>query len=240
MNRTARMIELAREMPVAVRVLQDGVPPGDLDGPSTWEIWNPADALTHCAEWLRVDLERVARAGELVPVMKEGELEVKNREFYAAHAGKTWDEATARFGETADAVLGLLQHADEGLVETAVRYSNGTERPIWRSLAGHCGLHISWHLGIILGRHGASSAALEYAQRVHKLSLPIGEDARWKAANQYDLAVSYAWAGHPSDALRELRNAFAHQPDLREFAGTDEDLVSLRDRDDFQQELQAT
>ena len=69
-------------------------------------------------------------------------------------------------------------------------------------------------------------------------SRTLSDDPRWLAANCYDLAVSYAQADRPVDALRELEASVAFNPAIRDIAPEDEELQILWEREDFRRVIE--
>jgi hypothetical protein len=118
---------------------------------------------------------------------------------------KSWDDAKNFLTQTFNDLRKRIQAMEPGELDRPLAYSDGTERPLWRGLGGQVGLHLSWHLGILLFRHGSASTAVEIEESVFSLSRDLGDDDAWKAVNHYDLACAYAQAGQEDNALKELK-----------------------------------
>lgn len=233
MNRIQILKTLAAECKTAVLQTENALVAKDLEGESSWEIWNAADAVTHCTEWLAIDVGRMDKPDEVIPIMQPGDLERINRDFYARHQGKPWAEAKLLFTRTADRISEKFDAIGQAGLNRTLSYSDGRQRPLWWSPAGHLGMHVAWHLGIILRRGRKIELSVSLAEDIVGRSVMISDDPKWLSANHYDLAVAYAQALRPIEAMTELEKSFSLYPQNRQIAPEDDDLEPLRDRDDF-------
>jgi hypothetical protein len=233
MNHKPAVLSLAEKMISTVARTEQAIPATALDAPSSWETWNAADALYHCAAWLEKDLHRLHNPGEIIPIFDSEELEKVNREIYLRHRGRTWADAKAELERIVGDIIAKIESMSEGELNQTLKYRDGRTRPLWWGVAGHLGLHVAWHLGMVLRRAGRIELSVSVTEDIVAESQVLSDDARWLAANRYDLAVAYAQAGRAEDALRELAESFRLNPGIREFAPEDDDLEPLWENDDF-------
>lgn len=234
MNRIPAIRALADNLHSAITRVESALPSHALDGDGSWEAWNAADAMNHCAWWLGRDLQLLDNPGETIPIIDSGELERMNREIYELHRGQAWADARNLLLGTAGELAARIESMTEDQVTRILTYSDGRQRPLWWGLSGHLGLHVAWHLGIVLRLHGQGELLVSISEDTVSRSKALSDDPRWLAANHYDLAVAYAWAQRPLDAVGELKESFRLVPENRDSALEDDDLESLRDREDFQ------
>jgi hypothetical protein len=233
MNLKSNLLSLSAETLRAVNRTEEALPHDALDGPSSWDVWNAADAVTHCAAWLETDRKRLDDPQQIIPILSEEELEQINRDIFNTHKHTAWVDAKTHLTETVDRIRTRLDLMSDHQLRLTVKYSDGRERPLWWSLAGHLGLHVGWHIGILMRRQGMMDVAVAIVEGIVATSRTLSDDPRWLAANCYDLAVSYAQADRPLDALRELEASVAFNPAIREVAPEDEELKTLWERQDF-------
>jgi hypothetical protein len=233
MNFKSILMSLSAEMIRAVNRTEDALPQDALEGPSSWEVWNAADAVTHCAAWLEKDRRRLDNPDEMIPIISDEELVEINRHIYETHQGTAWANAKEKLEHTRARITARLDSMSEDELRATLKYSDCRQRPLWWSPAGHLGLHVAWHLGIILNRHGSADLSVTIAEDIVSISKTLGDDPKWLSANSYDLAVSYARAGRLLEALGELKASLSFNPAVRDFAKQDEELQILWDREDF-------
>jgi hypothetical protein len=235
MHRKQILEALTEQCTAAVRRTGEALDQKNLEGESSYEVWNGADAITHCAEWLEIDRKRMDNPDEVIPIMQPGDLERINRGFYDEHRGTSWGEAKSMLTRTVASIYQKIDAMGDAGLNRTLSYSDGRQRPLWWGLAGHLGLHVGWHLGIILRRGHQTELSVSLVKDFVDSSVKLSDDPKWLSANHYDLAVAYAQARRPLDAIAELDKSFSLYPQNRKIAVEDEDLEPLWERDDFKQ-----
>ncbi|AHC14122.1 TPR end-of-group domain-containing protein [Salinispira pacifica] len=235
MSRKAALAALADEMITSVNRAGNELPVAALDGPGSWEVWNCADAVSHCSAWLEQDLDRLKSPGQVIPIIESDELEQTNRKIYEKYQKLPWVKAKEMLVQITADISREVKSMTEAELDQTGSYSDGRTRPLWWGMAGHLGLHVAWHLGIVLRRHDLEELSVSITEDVVARSAALSDNPMWLAANHYDLAAAYAQTEHPEEAMQELEESFRHNPGLREFASEDDDLQNLRYRDDFRE-----
>lgn len=211
-----------REMEAELIAACDDSPPA---GPDTWTVRDHLAHVAHYCEHAASVLD-AARSGGPMPADAEAELDERNARILAENRGVPAAEAVRRANESYDALVRAVERcSDEDLLKPR---SPGSDLPVWRLVPGcawgHLGQHLAhWHLD-----RGETDAAERAARRVHEIDQAGVDDVRQRAAATFNLGCFYATTGRPDQALALVVEAVERDPDLREWAPQDPDLVSIR------------
>jgi tetratricopeptide (TPR) repeat protein len=210
-----------REMEAALLAACDDSP---AVAPGAWTV---RDHLAHIAHYCdyAADVLDATRTGTPVPEDAEADLDARNARIFAENRGVAAAEAVARANAAHDRLVQAVERcSDDDLVRPR---SPESDVPVWRLVPGcawgHVGQHLAhWHLD-----RGEPVAAERAARRVHEIDTVNLEDPRQRAAATYNLGCFYATTGRPDEALALVREALTADPDLRDWARQDPDLVSI-------------
>lgn len=198
----------------------------------TAERWAPKEVIAHLGFWKRRQAERlraIAR-GEAPPDLASWE--TLNTESWPELARLTWDESVARSDEATRELIAALEAFPATLL-TGDQAREQTDRII-NSTLGNSSEHVSIHMSDYYLGHGD----VERAMRINHDALDavvaanLGDSA--VGGGHYNFACFCAANGQTTDAVNELRQAFALRPDLIDWARDDHDLDRLRDDPAFQ------
>ena len=211
-----------REMEAALFAACDDSPAAAPDA------WTVTDHLAHIAHYCdhAADVLDAARTGASMPEDPEADLDARNARIFAANRGMDAAEAVARATAAYDRLIQAVERcSDEDLARPR---SPESDVPVWRTVPGsawgHLGQHlVHWHLD-----RGEPAAAERAARRVHEIDTANLEDPRQRAEATYNLGCFYATTGRPDEAVALVGEALTADPDLRDWARQDPDLVSIR------------
>ncbi len=200
----------------------------------TYEIWAPKDVFAHVAEWLHRDLERLQITDGPLPIVGEAGLETANEAIFAEHAAKSWDEVAGFFADTLDEAKRQVEEMSAEELERERKYTDGSTRAPWRTLAGHVLMHLSPHFGVVYQRRDEPEKATELGESTARVLLDLDDSPEWIGTTKYNLACHYATTGNPKRAITLLREALAKNPKLIDWSQRDSDLDVIRDDPDFE------
>jgi len=228
------VVELGLE---SCRTVADRIEPRERDRAGTYEKWSSKDGLAHIAEWLDRDLSRLAMASDPLPSVTEDELADVNRAIFDKHSGKSFDEVLQFVEETFAKARELCDSMSDEDLRRQRHFSDGTDRPAWRMVAGHALMHAVPHLTLICRRVGIEGLSENMETRTAAALLKLDDNPTFVGTVQYNLACHYALSGAEDKALELLKDAFAKEPPLKEFARSDSDLDGLRGSTAFKELL---
>ena len=193
----------------------------------TAEQWAPKEVIAHLGYWKHRQVARIeamARGEEPAEGPDWGQL---NTETWPEHARLTWDESVARSDQaTRDLIAALQRLPQETLANLDDQASQGNlliDTTLGNSL-GHLAEHMANHYRSLGDTERATQTQQEAVQAIIRANLGPSHEG----SARYNLACYYALHGQASDAIDELRAAFAQRPDLIPWARQDHDLDSLR------------
>jgi tetratricopeptide (TPR) repeat protein len=197
----------------------------------TAEQWAPKEVIAHIGFWKHRQAARVETMAHGEEPAEEpadgpdwGQL---NTETWPEHARLTWDESVARSDQaTRDLIAALQRLPREMLANLDDQASQGNlliDTTLGNSL-GHLAEHMANHYRSLGDTERATQTQQEAVQAI--IAANLGPSHEGSA--RYNLACYYALHGQASDAIDELRAAFAKRPDLIPWARQDHDLDSLR------------
>ena len=218
----------------AVQAFQEGLSEGARRACGTYERWCAKDVLAHIAFWQehRARSINAVKTGESVPPV--GDDEVANAACFAEHQQQSWEEMGAYAERVHRALVQAVQGVDELALMDAAYVPGPQHRPLWEMIVNTAYLHPASHLAQYYVEHGQLEAAVEVQRAASDALAGLEDSGEWKGLLRYNLACVYALAGHAEEAMAELRAALALRPSLVEWSKQDSDLVSLRDRADYQ------
>ena len=188
--------------------------------------WNPKDFQAHLTAWKGRQADRFAavREGrELPPPMADEEEGALNAQLRAARIDFDWDAIAREADEVTDRLIAEILQADPEVLRASDRLVSGT----FGNGVLHTLTHVRWlvEAGVPLDAARVSAYAREVRGVVSSAAIP----ERVRAVGLYDVACYHALSGSPEEAKTLLRQAFAFDPELRDFSRTDSDLESIRD-----------
>jgi hypothetical protein len=220
---------LARTVETARRAERDLFGPLDAtvrERPIRPDDWNPKDFQAHLTAWKGRQADRFAafREGrELPPPMADEEEDALNAQLRAAKIDFDWDAIVHEADDVTDRLIAEIRQADPEALRASARLVSGT----FGNGVLHTLTHIRWlvEAGVPLDMARVSAYAREVREVVSSAAMP----ERNRAVGLYDVACYHALSGSPEVAKTLLRQAFAFDPELRDFSRTDSDLDSIRD-----------
>lgn len=200
----------------------------------TLERWSAKDLVAHMMVWQ----ERLAQnihagsRGETPPAV--GDVDQANAEIFEANRNRSWGDilayAARAYGSLAETVHAMR---DGDLLSTQVLpWQNN--RPLWRTIVGTGYSHPISHLTQYYAEHAQVRRGTELSEEAADRLAQLDDSPDWRGVVRYNLACYYALAGQAEKAMDALREALRLAPDLTEWSKQDPDLVSLRERPDYQ------
>jgi hypothetical protein len=204
--------------------------PADADG-----RWNAKDHLAHAAWWRERDgrLIEAVRTGSPPPPAvgsreertQEQEEGRQNAVTYQLYRDRPLDEIREYASSTWDSFNAAVEACSEADLSKPHPYAAG--EVLWQTIVGicyHTGEHLSyWY------QDAGDETKLEATQRwLRDIYVAVAPDASSRANANYNLACFYARGGRAAEALPLLRDSFAHNDQLREWAKKDSDLDPIR------------
>jgi hypothetical protein len=183
--------------------------------------WSPKDVQAHLSAWRSRQVERLvaSREGREAPALEAPETDDMNAIFHARRAAWSWDEVVADADASADALIAEVDRAEPSTI---------SEDRMVGSILGNGPEHVLAHLPKIAARVGLLDRVDAVAATVAATVERGGWPPRSAAFARYNLACYHALAGRLDAARALLRVALPDQPELRELAPQDDDLIALR------------
>lgn len=193
----------------------------------TAEQWAPKEVIAHLGYWKQRQATRVeamARGEEPAEGPDWGQL---NTETWPEHARLTWDESVARSDQATRDLIAALQRLPQDALATVDDQASQAHLLIDTTLGNTLG-HVAEHMANHYRSKGETERATQTQQEAVQAIIAANLGPSHEGSARYNLACYYALHGQASDAINELRAAFAQRPDLIPWARQDHDLDSLR------------
>jgi tetratricopeptide (TPR) repeat protein len=204
----------------ALEQLCDDSPPLD---PSRWTA---KDHLAHLAHWRAhavMVLDSARTAGEAPAVESEDEI---NARVYAQNRDRpAADVLAAAHSSYADLVHAVQASSEEDLLTPRA----GRPGLAWEVIPGNGHAHTGQHLTYWYQEHGDERAAEEAQLWVRDTEEAAFPFPRRQAAAAYNLGCYYSLRGRADTALPLFERSFELDPNLKEWARSDNDLDRIRD-----------
>jgi len=170
--------------------------------------------------------------GEAPPAVSD--VDQANAEISEEHRNRSWEDilayAAGAYGMLAETVRAM--HDDDLLSTQTLPWQRN--RPLWRTIVGTgYSLPIS-HLTQYYAEHAQVRRGTALSEEAADRLAQLDDSPDWRGVVRYNLACYYALAGQAEKAMDALREALRLAPDLTEWSKQDPDLVSLRERPDYQ------
>jgi tetratricopeptide (TPR) repeat protein len=188
--------------------------------------WTAKDHIAHLAHWRRHAAQVLNAARTGAPAPNAEDVDAVNADVEAANrdrpAEAVKDDARASYAELARAI-------DDCSDEDLMKPRPGRESAkVLEVVPGNGHLHVGEHLGFWYEAHGDHRGA-EQAQlwtlEVHEAAFT---DAKSRSFGAYNLGCYYARHGRAAEALPHLKHSLELNPELKEWARSDEDLDPVR------------
>jgi len=200
----------------------------------TLERWSARDLMAHVVTWQERLAQNIhaASRGETPPAVSD--VDQANAEIFEEHRNRSWEDilayAARAYGMLAETVRAM--HDDDLLSTQTLPWQRN--RPLWRTIVGTGYVHPLSHLTQYYAEHGQAGRGTALSEEAADRLAQLGDSPDWRGAVRYNLACYYALAGQAEKAMDALREALRLAPDLTEWSKQDTDLVSLRERPDYQ------
>ncbi len=195
--------------------------------PASIGEWSAKDVQGHLAAWRAIEARRLQAAaaddasltaGDPAPTDPD---DPANARLHAERVDWTWDEVAAEADASVAALVAAIGESTSDALCDCSNEIAGT---------GASGVnHAMAHLSDIARLGGGEARYDAYAREIAAVLLRNHLPPRDSGVILYNVACHHALTGELDDARSALRIAFARRPDLLEHAGTDPDLVSLRE-----------
>jgi hypothetical protein len=231
----SRLLDLVARGRAAQQNLIAGLSDAERAQIGTVERWAAKDHIAHMVAWQAVagGLLMAAARGETPPPAPD-EVEF-NAQTFQVNRERPWAAVLAD-ADTAYAALvaGINACTDADLSEpNHFPWRNG--RALLTTVYGNGYEHPLDHITQFYRDRGDLARATAAKQAVAgTLGELFGKESELYSFGTYNLGCFYALTGQPTAALEAVREALTINPNLREWAGQDSDLVSLHDHPAFQ------
>ncbi|HKW21293.1 MAG TPA: tetratricopeptide repeat protein [Ktedonobacterales bacterium] len=197
----------------------------------TVEVWAPKDHFVHLAVWQAYQARRL----EAIATGNPPDQPAENDVVFLEHRDEPWDVvwANAMRALDDDAAAIARVSSDEDLTDPdRFPWTNG--RSLVSSTIGNIYLHPIEHLVQMHEERGddasAEQAQLESVTFIRDL---FGKGEEYANA-VYNLGCFYAKRGRSAEAIAQVREALAVNPELTEWSKVDSDLTSLYELPEYQ------
>ena len=202
--------------------------------PGTPEQWAARDLVAHVVTWqerLAHNIHAASR-GETPPAV--GDVDQANAEIFEQHRNRPWEDILAYAARAVEVLAETVRAMrDDDLLSTQTLPWQ-RNRPLWRTIVGTGYVHPLSHLTQYYAEHGQAGRGAALSEEAARRLAQLDDSPDWRGTVQYNLACYYALAGQHDSAMEALCEALHLAPDLTEWSKQDTDLVSLRERPDYQ------
>jgi len=204
---------------------------------SSFEIWAAKDILSHVVHWKNYHAENLlgSLAGHPPAHIEDGEQ--ANAQVYSQYRDQPWTEIEALMDRSYGQMKKALNALGDEELERSDFFSWQNERPLWRIMVGNIYTHPIIHLSEWQIKKGNPARAAEMYQEMTALLSGLDESPERQGTIRYNNACSFALLGEKELALRELDQALALNPALKEWSQQDSDLESIREEAGFRRWL---
>jgi tetratricopeptide (TPR) repeat protein len=196
----------------------------------TVEVWAPKDHFVHLAVWQAYQARRL----EAIATGNPPDQPAENDVVFQEHRDEPWDVVWANAMRALDEdAAAIARVSDEDLTDpNRFPWTNG--RSLVSSTIGNIYLHPIEHLVQMHEERGDDASA----EQVQLESVTFIRDLFGKGeeyANAvYNLGCFYAKRGRSAEAIAQVREALAVNPELTEWSKVDSDLTSLYELPEYQ------
>jgi len=196
----------------------------------TVEVWAPKDHFVHLAVWQAYQARRL----EAIATGNPPDQPAENDVVFLEHRDEPWDVVWANAMRALDDdAAAITRVSDEDLTDpNRFPWTNG--RSLVSSTIGNIYLHVIEHLVQMYEERGDDASA----EQVQLESVSFIRDLFGKGeeyANAvYNLGCFYAKRGRSVEAIAQVREALAVNPELTEWSKVDSDLTSLYELPEYQ------
>jgi tetratricopeptide (TPR) repeat protein len=217
------VIDLARERE---RALVDSLDADARTAVGTVERWAPKDHFVHLATWAAYQARRLEAVATGSPATQPAD----NDTVFLEHRDDSWETTWADLMRALDDnATALMRVSNETL--TAL---NENGRSLFSLTLSSTYLHPIAHLAQIYEERGDGTSAEQVQQEaVTTVARLFGKGDQYANA-VYSLGCYYALHGRSAEAIAQVREALAVNPQLTDPIKEDVDLVSLHDLPDYQ------
>jgi uncharacterized damage-inducible protein DinB len=226
MSLKEQMLSALEQAGREVRAFIASLPEAERSAPGTYEKWAAKDSLSHVAYWLEeraIRLKALAEGKE--PPPSQGAFEGPNLACFERFCKCPWDEINAYVELSLKALLDAVRALDEKVL--AAPAPGFGANPLWRSTVVTGYTHPLMHIAEYYVAHGQADKAGALWAVWRPMVAPLDSKPDWQGGVRYNAACGLALAGHPQQALDELREALRLQPALTSWSRKDSDLASL-------------
>lgn len=202
----------------------------------TAEQWAPKEVIAHLGYWKQRQATRVeamARGEEPAEGAEGPDWGQLNTETWPEHARLTWDESVARSDQATRALIAALQRLPQAMLTNLDDQASQGNLLIDTTLGNSLG-HLAEHMANHYRSLGDTERATQTQQEAVQAIITANLGPSHEGSARYNLACYYALHGEATDAIDELRAAFAQRPDLIPWAQQDHDLDSVRGEPAYQ------
>jgi hypothetical protein len=194
--------------------------------------WSIKDTIAHIAHWYQIMAEDLAGPRDRAPV-DYGDFTAINDKIFKEHKDQDWAEIKALLSRSIKAVVDqLINFTTKELSDpNAFQWTGG--KPLWRWVADIGYNHAIGHLCELYCSRGQPGHAVHLRKRSMHMLNDLVDEPSWHGINNYNIACAYAQTGEGIKGIPFLKTAFRENPDLKEWAQQDQDLVSIRDLPGF-------
>ena len=229
MSLNKRLSELVLVMQDNLSGWYDWLSPADKEEIGEEKDWSVKDEVFHNMVWAgrRITILETLERGEPWTNIDYGDYEDENRTIFEEHKFKSWEEAQDFIKSTYKNVLDYIDRTSEEVLLTT---PEGQEREIWHSIANSFVLHPMIHLwGYLVKKQDLDKLNEMFGESFAERLLSVNDSKVWQAGAHYNLACIYAVTGEINKSIQQLDKALKLNPELKEWAGQDSDLDSIRE-----------
>ncbi len=192
--------------------------------------WAPKDHFVHLAVWQAYQARRLEAIATGNAPTQPGDNDV----VFLEHRDEPWDVVWANAMQALDDDAAAIANASEDDLTDPNRFPWTNGRSFVSSTIGNIYLHPIEHLVQMYEERGDEASA----ERVQRESITTTSELFGKGeeyANAvYNLGCFYAKRGRSADAIAQVREALAINPELTEWSKVDTDLASLYGLPEYQ------
>lgn len=229
-----KLLNVLRQGQTEVQAWLDSLPEDERAAIGTADAWAPKDTLTHMTFWQAASVGRLEAIQRGETPKTYDDFQRYNEETFERERLRPWAEVVANAQQTTEAHIAAASAFSEDDLTDTTRQPWLEGRALWSSIAGNGFEHPMEHLGHYYRNHGDLDRAQQIMQRQSDGMLSLDGSDQSRGGVLYNQGCFWALAGQSDRAVAMIREALTLRPDLVEWSKQDSDLVTLRDRPDFQ------
>ncbi len=235
MERKACLLALLKQANEMEMNFVDALPDRERALVGVLEDWSAKDVISHITARKALMADGLLAVAEARTPIGGADLDQENAILFVEYHDKSWGEVLELAAATLRRVVEHVERLDKPALASRARFFPWQgERPLWRLIVGSGCIHPVGHIAEFYGRRGEQAQAGQALGEMTSSLMGLDDGAVWQGEVKYNLACQYALLGATAEAVRELRESLALNPELADWARQDPDLDAIRGEPEYQ------